>query len=1171
DADGLPVAWTVLVHVVAVEGYEVEEQAWGETTWDAPEDSGVDTNGNYWSLLWACDDHRWKAKTTSDGLMTAVNWGFESITLDSSRDRWTYASPGGLGETLITPTVTFGGNNIYFQTLNTASVQLHREGSPPYDYTADQPRIALTYVDSMKWEEVLYSRTVNGLDLAQLSTGAEGYVVYPDMTAPDVFDTIRVKVTLAEEVPKGMQGTLHLAWFDPDNTVANVPATPDPDRGPGQRDNEAALTPETLTLTFLPDDPTNPDDTPGIGKGVFEIQNARYGDNFIVAAHPHDGIVQTFEFRDDGSGTLVLMRPENSGEWVELPDNSAGDFRFTGDYRTSILTIFPSVDIDTDSDNTGSIEHGDHEDYVEDKPSEPGKIFFVNNDDDDLDGICDLFDGSIACPDDDLYPATLELAFPNTDGMTGFTLELTCSNHLYMYADDQKTLLPESASVVRGVHYQWVIGTSLPAFPPRAYVEGIYPGRGTVTWSILDTNDEVVYSDVVVFTVTGADLDVDSDNNGVLERNEAEEVVENAPAAPGKIVRARLGDNSDFDPANVFGDRVPDYADGYDRDRVAGNHDDIDLAAPAFDPLVLEVLDNIDLSVATIKFDYAASDPLGATESGGAYSPAAGNLRIWTKQANVARDGASVASGGDFVAPGNDYTTTQLGLSDTHRTVEFGLEGINPGVTTVKVLIDPDGPGTTFNYVEMDSVKVTVVYVDLDVNNNGALFDAVDGVANYLPGYEGTTNRLSTGTTFNNVSYVGQHMKIIAEGIGSGQGIDNVSLLLSSCTSLDGFAENKTAYLVQNDGSLARDDDYSFSLTLDDVSTSGTMTSGKTLADFYCKDYGGAATVVVCFYQGGNEVFRWTLDVPTDADNDGIADCWEVAQLAEFNAKYHTSHASLANAGMGAADYYDSEHADWDGLGPGTDTHKTAGDSLNEFQEYRGFLLDGGNGHPGGHKRLSIAEKELLVEVDVMEGLNWTLSHGGASYPYSFGETEARSIMEDVSGAFGHSSNGLGIQLYYVVDEPAASQDSLSILNDYYAWQDAHRHKTNGAANMLAEFVHFGFVDQYDWNATNGGYAGAGGATAAVKTKAERAIQEDGNLNDIDAWIVRTVAHEITHLLIDTRDANGFDTYEHLASPSLDSFVMSNFGPLNWKSTTFSDLTRRQVDLTHKQSVEETP
>ncbi len=29
DADDLPVSWTVLVHVVAVEGYTVEEQAWG--------------------------------------------------------------------------------------------------------------------------------------------------------------------------------------------------------------------------------------------------------------------------------------------------------------------------------------------------------------------------------------------------------------------------------------------------------------------------------------------------------------------------------------------------------------------------------------------------------------------------------------------------------------------------------------------------------------------------------------------------------------------------------------------------------------------------------------------------------------------------------------------------------------------------------------------------------------------------------------------------------------------------------------------------------------------------------------------------------------------------------------------------------------------------------------
>jgi hypothetical protein len=32
-------------------------------------------------------------------------------------------------------------------------------------------------------------------------------------------------------------------------------------------------------------------------------------------------------------------------------------------------------------------------------------------------------------------------------------------------------------------------------------------------------------------------------------------------------------------------------------------------------------------------------------------------------------------------------------------------------------------------------------------------------------------------------------------------------------------------------------------------------------------------------------------------------------------------------------------------------------------------MIRGGNGHTGGHKLLSIAEKELLVEVDIMDGV----------------------------------------------------------------------------------------------------------------------------------------------------------------------------------------------------------
>jgi len=48
---------------------------------------------------------------------------------------------------------------------------------------------------------------------------------------------VRVKVELAEPVPDGMVGTLHLAWHDPDNILGNEPSTPPAHNGHGRRDN----------------------------------------------------------------------------------------------------------------------------------------------------------------------------------------------------------------------------------------------------------------------------------------------------------------------------------------------------------------------------------------------------------------------------------------------------------------------------------------------------------------------------------------------------------------------------------------------------------------------------------------------------------------------------------------------------------------------------------------------------------------------------------------------------------------------------------------------------------------------------------------------------------------------------------------------------------------------
>jgi hypothetical protein len=77
------------------------------------------------------------------------------------------------------------------------------------------------------------------------------------------------------------------------------------------------------------------------------VKGARYADNFLVAAHPNQNIVTQYEFRENDAQDVVLMYQENTGLWAELPDDSQ-----QGDFRTSILTILPSVDIDCDSDNT---------------------------------------------------------------------------------------------------------------------------------------------------------------------------------------------------------------------------------------------------------------------------------------------------------------------------------------------------------------------------------------------------------------------------------------------------------------------------------------------------------------------------------------------------------------------------------------------------------------------------------------------------------------------------------------------------------------------------------------------------------------------------------------------------------------------------------------------------
>jgi hypothetical protein len=77
--------------------------------------------------------------------------------------------------------VTFGGQTTYFDTLNRAQVGLNPDDGP----SPRQPRIAVTNIESLEWERVVWSREVwiedyqTSTGMAKLTTDYDGYLVYP--------------------------------------------------------------------------------------------------------------------------------------------------------------------------------------------------------------------------------------------------------------------------------------------------------------------------------------------------------------------------------------------------------------------------------------------------------------------------------------------------------------------------------------------------------------------------------------------------------------------------------------------------------------------------------------------------------------------------------------------------------------------------------------------------------------------------------------------------------------------------------------------------------------------------------------------------------------------------------------------------------------------------------
>jgi len=161
--------------------------------------------------------------------------------------------------------------------------------------------------------------------------------------------------------------------------------------------------------------------------------------------------------------------------------------------------------------------------------------------------------------------------------------------------------------------------------------------------------------------VIALDLDIDSDNNDGLKtplRDAEEEKKE--PTVPKRIVVN--GNDTD-------GDHVPDYADWV-------------IATPAgpvkrFTPLVVQIPASLPLASMQLAVSYAASDPtLIGPDHRLPDDSAANPLRIWTKNAGELRNTAGVTAGGNFVPAGRIADLSTLGFTDSTRTVELYVEGI---------------------------------------------------------------------------------------------------------------------------------------------------------------------------------------------------------------------------------------------------------------------------------------------------------------------------------------------------------------------------------------------------------------------------------------------------------------------------------------------------------------
>ncbi|MCI0705704.1 MAG: hypothetical protein L0241_31980, partial [Planctomycetia bacterium] len=476
--------------------------------------------------------------------------------------------------------------------------------------------------------------------------------------------------------------------------------------------------------------------------------------------------------------------------------------------------------------------------------------------------------------------------------------------------------------------------------------------------------------------------------------------------------------------------------------------------------------------------------------------------------------------------------------------------------------------------VTIPKSQVYPIAFDLDVNADNDLLDTVDGAADYLPGYEGNVQKVSTGNSFNTDTYAGQRMKLVLDGVGlNNANVTKVEFVVNAVSALEGYAANRThASLLtpttHEDYSFHKHENYRNNgqniYTITRTSTEGTagpdnapaggqMEATKTWVNFYAKDYGGSAQVEARVYIGGAQPdYTLKLILPKDTDFDGFADKWEIQMGKRWTTQYNlpafTVSAALTHFTPGydpaTNTYRDAELEDPDGKPQATRPlvdQSEKGDAHDIVEEYRGYILDGGgldgngaNGHAGGHIRLDPARKEILLEVDRAEVLN-NVPAGGLA-----------GVLNGAASVFSHAPFGMpnpaaprgaGIYVYYLFDEVAYNAPAVINAGSLGATRDTASARAAVTSQLATDFVHLLFVDTglqigdsaETYDTTPILERGTLIATSQLNTK-----YGPGNaygVTNIPEAFMTVVAHELTHMLFERVSVGVWNAQEHVDGP----------------------------------------